>query len=243
MCNITTTVNPTVAGTVMGAGSYDSASVATLIAIPNSGYKFTNWTSNGAVISTSSVLNITVVRDTALMANLEEDIEFFDVEIGGINPVGAGTVSGSGKYEKNTSVTLTANPNPDFEFVNWTSNGIEISTENPFTFILTQDTVINANFNYVSITENTLISSIRILPNPVHNDAIIEINCLASQPNTVITILDLSGREILTVYSGLLDEGINNFPIPNHYSLANGSYFVSISNNKGRKVERFVVAR
>ena len=153
-----------------------------------------------------------------------------------------GTVSGSGKFAKNTTVTLTANPNPDFEFVNWTSNGIEIATENPFTFILTQDTVINANFNYVSITENTLISSIKILPNPVHNDAIIEINCLASQPNTVITILDLSGREIITVYSGLLDEGINNFPMPNNYSLANGTYFVSVSNSKGRKVERFVVA-
>ncbi|MCL2312837.1 MAG: T9SS type A sorting domain-containing protein, partial [Firmicutes bacterium] len=71
-----------------------------------------------------------------------------------------------------------------------------------------------------------MISSIRILPNPVHQNAIIEVNSLDTQANTVITILDLSGREIVTVYSGLLPEGINTFPLPNN--LSNGSYFVLV---------------
>ena len=161
-----------------------------------------------------------------------------------VSPEAAGTVEGAGEYYNNETITLTATPAVDFEFRNWTDqSGTVISEANPFTFILTQDTVIVANFNYTSITENTLTSSIRIIPNPVHQNAIIEINCLASQPNTVITILDLSGREILTVYSGMLLEGINTFPIPNHYSLANGSYFVLVENGSGRKAERFVVAR
>jgi len=167
-------------------------------------------------------------------------VELFEVEVT-IAPEDAGTVMGAGNFEINTSVTLTALPNDDYEFLNWISNGVIIYEDNPFTFILTQDTAIVANFKFVSITENTLISSIKILPNPVHQDAIIEINSLESQPNTVITILDLSGREILTVYSGLLSEGTNHFPLPNN--LPSGNYFVLVENSNGRKSEQFIVGR
>ena len=92
-----------------------------------------------------------------------------------------------------------------------------------------------------SIEENNLISSILIIPNPVNSKAIIEVNSLETQTNTVITILDLSGREILTVYSGLLNEGVNNFPLPNN--LTNGGYFVLVKNRNGQKIEQFIIAR
>ena len=104
--------------------------------------------------------------------------------------------------------------------------------------------LVKANFivDTVSVQENNLISSIRILPNPVHNDAIIAINCLESQPNTVITILDISGREIITVYSGMLNEGTNNFSLSTS-SLPNGTYFVLVQNKNGQKTEQFIIAR
>jgi hypothetical protein len=50
-------------------------------------------------------------------------------------------------YTLNESVTVTATPflaNATFE--NWTSNGVVLSTVNPFTFTVTSDTIIVANF-------------------------------------------------------------------------------------------------
>jgi len=108
---------------------------------------------------------------------------------------------------------------------------------------LTQDTILTANFeDTVSIAENHLISSIRILPNPVSSEAIIEINSLESQANTVIMILDISGREVLTIYTGLLVEGANNFSLPNNL-LPNGNYILTVKNKNGQKIEQFVITR
>ena len=155
----------------------------------------------------------------------------------------AGTVEGAGDYEKNETVTISATANENYIFKNWTANAIEISTENPYTFILTQDTILTANFeDTVSIAENHLISSIRILPNPVSSEAIIEINSLESQANTVVMILDISGREVLTIYTGLLVEGANNFSLPNNI-LPNGNYILSVKNKNGQKIEQFVITR
>jgi len=92
-----------------------------------------------------------------------------------------------------------------------------------------------------SIKETTKNHTVNISPNPVHQNAIIEVNSLEIQANTVITILDISGSEIVTVYSGLLPEGINTFPLPNN--LSNGSYFVLVKNRNGQKIEQFIIAR
>ena len=44
-------------------------------------------------------------------------------------------------------VTLTATPNKDYHFVNWTVNGVEVSKENPYTTTITQNTQFIANFD------------------------------------------------------------------------------------------------
>ena len=55
-----------------------------------------------------------------------------------------GTVEGSGYYEPNTEVAITAIPNNDYiEFVQW-SDG---NTENPRTITVTSDSTITANFS------------------------------------------------------------------------------------------------
>jgi len=209
-------------------------------ATADEGYKFSNWTSNDVVISSANPLTVVLLRDTNLVANfVAENVELFEVQIT-IEPSAGGNVSGAGTYEENEPATLTATANEGFEFVNWSVNGDFLSSENPLIITVTQDTVITANFNFVGIAENTLISDIRISPNPVSSDAIIEINCIEHQPNTVITILDISGREIFAVYTGLLVEGVNTFALPN---LPTGNYILLAKNNNGQKAERFVIAR
>ena len=57
-----------------------------------------------------------------------------------------GTVEGAGQYEEGTQATLTATAAEGYEFVNWTVDGTEVSTENPYTFTVTADVVLVANF-------------------------------------------------------------------------------------------------
>lgn len=48
--------------------------------------------------------------------------------------------------EYNSSVILTATPNEGYRFINWTVNGVEISTQNPYTATITSDSEFVANF-------------------------------------------------------------------------------------------------
>ena len=49
----------------------------------------------------------------------------------------------------NTNVTFTATANPGYEFVNWTNNGEEVSTEASFSMPIVENTTLTANFNFV----------------------------------------------------------------------------------------------
>jgi M6 family metalloprotease-like protein len=76
------------------------------------------------------------------------------------NPTGGGTVSGGGTFPENSSVTAIANANSGFSFINWTKNGVSISTNTNYTFTLTENTTLVANFksnnaNLLSLTVST----------------------------------------------------------------------------------------
>ena len=64
-----------------------------------------------------------------------------------------GTVEGAGEYAENAEATLTATAAEGYEFVNWTVDGAEVSTENPYTFVVTADVALVANFKAVVIEE------------------------------------------------------------------------------------------
>jgi len=72
---VNVTPNPPDGGVVSGAGEYNYGQTAQLIATPNVGYRFLNWTDdNGAILSTDSVYSFTVVQDINLMANFHNGV-------------------------------------------------------------------------------------------------------------------------------------------------------------------------
>ena len=71
---IAATVNPTDAGTVTGAGTYEEGETCTLTATANEGYTFINWTENGEEVSTEMTYSFNVTADRTLVANFEEEI-------------------------------------------------------------------------------------------------------------------------------------------------------------------------
>ena len=63
---------PQGAGSVSGTGTYPEGTTATLIATPNAGYAFSNWTEDGLIVSTTSSYSFTVTCDRTLVANFSE---------------------------------------------------------------------------------------------------------------------------------------------------------------------------
>lgn len=66
-----------------------------------------------------------------------------------VDPVGAGTVSGGGKYTAGTSVTLTATNNPGYRFVGWVEGEQTVSTDTTYTFTANSDHTLTAKFEQV----------------------------------------------------------------------------------------------
>lgn len=75
-----------------------------------------------------------------------------------------GTISGCGIYPANSSCTLVATPADRFVFSNWTSNGVVVSTNPTYSFTVTENANLVANFirvdvNEISIGTNSSTSS------------------------------------------------------------------------------------
>ena len=64
------------------------------------------------------------------------------------NPSSGGTVTGGGNYTNGSSCTLRATPSANYTFTNWTSGSTVLSTNPIYSFIVTSNKTIKANFTY-----------------------------------------------------------------------------------------------
>ena len=139
--------NPEEGGTVEGEGFYTIGQTCTLTATPNEDYAFVNWTTeDGEEVSTNAEYSFAVASDRYLVANFR----YVRCEIAAwANPEEGGTVEGGGIYMIDETCTLTATPNDDYAFVNWTEDGEEVSTEATYSFVVASDRNLVANFRYI----------------------------------------------------------------------------------------------
>ena len=142
--DITTSVNPEGAGTVTGAGNYAEGASCTLTATPaNPGATFISWTKGGTEVSTTNPYTFTVTEDAEYVANFSVETYIIGATV---NPEGAGTVTGMGGYTYGENCTLEATATGSYVFDKWTREGAEVSTENPYTFEVTESGDYVANF-------------------------------------------------------------------------------------------------
>lgn len=66
------------------------------------------------------------------------------------SPSAGGTTTGGGEYDADASITLTAMPNTGYTFTNWTGNGTILSATSSYTFTVSADIAVVANFFAVS---------------------------------------------------------------------------------------------
>lgn len=143
--NITVSANPTNGGSVSGGGSYQQGQSCTVHATANSGFTFTNWTENGSVVSTQANYTFTVNSNRTLVANFQAQTQNYTVSVSA-NPTNAGTVSGGGTFQQGQTCTVHATPATGYTFVRWTENGNQVSTNPNYSFTVTGNRNLIAQF-------------------------------------------------------------------------------------------------
>lgn len=143
-------------------------------------------------------------------------------------------VIGAGRYCHGDTATLTAYPDkcPPY-FSAWIfENGDTIYFENPYSFVVTSDTVVTALFMQGQGIDGVSGPrfQVSISPNPSHGDVTVSV----SEPST-LAVFDLAGRIVIPPTP--MD---SQFAIRSS-QLHSGTYFVRVTNAQGTLVKKLVV--
>ena len=150
---ITTEVTPTGSGTVTGGGIFYDGDNCTINAIANNGYAFLHWTENGNVVSANATFSFEVHGNRTLVANFTQQApQTYTVTVsanptnGGLAYIGNNTSITHGTYNNGQYCTIHATANTDYIFTKWTENGNVISNSSSYTFTVTGNRNLVANF-------------------------------------------------------------------------------------------------
>ena len=159
----------------------------------------------------------------------------FNIIGGGIlvNPISdnneQGYVTGNGLYKGGgkATATVTAFAHEGYKFVNWTKDGAEISKENPYSFSVTEDIELVANFEKNVGIENIEVATVKIYPNPTMGELRIESGLRIER----VVIYDIAGK-IQKMENWKMENAIDISHLPT------GVYFVKISTAIGEMVKK-----
>ena len=116
-------------GTVTGAGSYDSGTVATVTATPITGYEFVNWTKGEDEVSKVNPYVFTVTEDVSLTANFKASTFTISYELDGGQLAEGDTNPGEYTIE-DEDIKLKNPTKAGYTFAGWLKEGDETpSTE------------------------------------------------------------------------------------------------------------------
>lgn len=110
-----------------------------------------------------STFSVTVIEDENTTAPIVNLIEIPFMITLSSNPSEGGSTSGGGGYNHGDEVSIVATSNTGYNFINWTENGNEVSSNSTYTFSANKDRDLVANFsliNYtISATSNPFMAS------------------------------------------------------------------------------------
>ena len=101
--------------------------------------------------------------DRVLAANFELNSYVITAEA---DPAEGGMVTGNGTYQYGDIATVNVTPNPNYYFVDWTSNGLVVSQEPQYTFEVIKDFQLVANLYYYNDNAENDNSTFLVYPNP-----------------------------------------------------------------------------
>ena len=144
------------------------------------------------------------------------------------------SVTGAGRYPDSTLVTLTAFYDSYYPyFWYWVTPSNDTLHDNPYSFVVTSDTVINVIFGPmcagVADVDDADVSVV-VHPNPAHGDVTVSVG-----EASVVDVTDLQGRTVLQPTQVASTLRIAQGTLPK------GIYFVSVGNSRGTTVKKLVI--
>ena len=166
----------------------------------------------------------------------------FNVVGGGflVNPISnnseQGYTTGDGLYELNATATVTATACTGYKFVNWTKNGEELTTANPYSFTVTEDVELVAHFeDYVGVDELQITNyELRVYPNPTTGELTINNEQLIINN---VEVFDVYGRKQKA--EGRKQKAESEMVLDVAH-LGSGIYFIKVYTEKGVFVEKVI---
>ncbi|MBQ9438163.1 MAG: InlB B-repeat-containing protein [Lachnospiraceae bacterium] len=146
-------------GWVDGDGTYNVGSDVRIRAEAKDGYSFDGWYQNGKRVSTSREWKLT---------NLQKDVSYearfnggrYEVSVSA-NPSHGGTVSGQGRYDKESTINLKATPKDGYRFKGWMLNNQIVSGSTEYQIRkLDRDMSFTALFESSNATTYTINSGL-----------------------------------------------------------------------------------
>jgi formylglycine-generating enzyme len=117
---IVTSASPVAGGTTSGDGTYSAGTTVNVVATPNSGYSFVNWTEGGNPVSSSASYLFTITANRTLTANFTT---------AAVPPtITAQPQSQVVSPGANMTFTVSATGSPPLSY-QWRKNGIELPSE------------------------------------------------------------------------------------------------------------------
>jgi hypothetical protein len=172
---------PSAAGTATGGGTFNPGTNVTVIATPATGHAFINWTENGNVVSTSTNFTFAADGNKTLNANFSGPNTGPYVITAVAVPSLCGTVGGTGTFKAGDSVSIDVSPADGYTFVNWTENGIAVSTSLTYDFTATAPRNLQANFTIPGLNMAVVGT-----PSPTYGGTVAAVGSPGTSANTFL---------------------------------------------------------
>jgi M6 family metalloprotease-like protein len=139
--------SPPEGGSVSGGGTYFFGETVTLMATPNQGWEFLNWTENGEIVSDNASFILTAASRNlvAIFSSTEANVVLNS------SPVSGGITQGGGLYLLGITATVHALPNTGYEFSGWNRDGNLLTASSAYSFIVNGSVHLVAQFNPVEV--------------------------------------------------------------------------------------------
>lgn len=183
--------SPSNGGTVSGGGTYSGGSSVTVTASPNSGYTFSHWLEGGSQVSAIASYKFTINSNRILTAVFNASTTYYTVSVSA-SPSNGGTVFGGGSYANGTSATVRAVANSGYNFNGWYESGAIKSSSTSYTFSVTSNKTLTAQFSTQSSGGTG-----------ANHKAIIGIGDIAHNVSNIYIGVDGKARQVKKGYIGI----------------------------------------
>jgi hypothetical protein len=231
--NVALSANPSNGGSVSGSGNYTAGLNATVTATPNSGWTFDNWKEGNTVVSTNQSYTFQVNGNRTLVANFSQAQQQYTITLLA-NPSNGGSVTGAGSYFSGLDATVLATPNSNWQFVKWTENGTQVSTNSSYTFTVNANRTLIASFTpTVAVSDPTQENSVQIIPNPSNGNFVISTK--GGLALKTVEIFNAIGQKALTIQLDKPPYTISEKGLPK------GEYWLTITTKNNQIITKKII--